>query len=170
MSDKNHKNPSAHSGQEDKEAEETTNNVEKQRDEYLAGWQRAKADLSNYKKDEFKRLEEIARFANAEMIMDLIRVMDSFELSLTAMEKTGGAEKGIYLIKSQLGDVLRKYGLEPIETETDQEFDPHLHEAVVSVGGTVEQDGKIMEEIEKGYVLNGRVIRASKVKVYKSKK
>lgn len=148
---------------------EDTDKLNKERDEYLAGWQRAKADLANYKKDEFKRLEEVARFANAEMISDSIRVLDSFELGLAAMEKMGGVEKGVYLIKSQLEDVLKKYGLERIEIKSGDKFDPGLQEAVASVEGEEAQDGLVAEEVERGYTLHGRVLRAPKVKVYKKK-
>jgi molecular chaperone GrpE len=141
----------------------------KERDDYLAGWQRAKADLSNYKKDELKRLEEIARFSNTEIILDLIRVLDSFELGLTAMEKMGEVEKGIYLIKSQLESALKKYGLERIEIKKGDIFDPNLQEAITSVDGDESQDGHVAEEVERGYLLYGRVLRAPKVKVYKKR-
>jgi molecular chaperone GrpE len=140
-----------------------------ERDDYLAGWQRAKADLSNYKKDELKRLEEVARFSNATIILDLIQVLDSFELGLAAMEKMGEVEKGVYLIKSQFESALRKYGLERIVIKTGDPFDPNLQEAVASIDGDASQDGCIAEEVERGYTLYGRVIRAPKVKVFKKK-
>ena len=148
---------------------EDPDKLSKERDEYLAGSQRAKADLANYKKDELKRLEEIVRFANAEIILDTIRVLDSFELGLAAMEKMGEVEKGVYLIKSQLEDVLKKYGLEHIEIKPGDKFDPGFQEAVASVEGEAPQDGLIAEEVERGYTLHGKVLRAPKVKVYKKK-
>ena len=148
---------------------EDTEKLSKERDDYLAGWQRAKADLSNYKKDELKRLEEVTRFSNAEIILDLIRVLDSFELGLTAMEKMGEVEKGIYLIKGQLEDTLKKYGLERIETKEGNIFDHNLQEAITSVDGDESQDGCIAEEVERGYFLHGRILRAPKVKVYRKR-
>ena len=148
---------------------EALEKLTKERDDYLAGWQRAKADLSNYKKDELKRLEEIARFANAEIILDLIRVLDSFELGLSAMERMGEVEKGIYIIRGQLEDTLKKYGLERIEVKEVAPFDPGLQEAVASVDGEEAQDGHIAGEVERGYLLHGRVLRAPKVKVYKKR-
>ncbi|MDD5710509.1 MAG: nucleotide exchange factor GrpE [Candidatus Colwellbacteria bacterium] len=158
----------------DKDQKETegTQNIEKlskERDDFLAGWQRAKADLINYKKDELKRLEEVARFANAEIIFDIIRVLDSFELGLTAMEKLGKVDKGVYLIKGQLEDALRKYGLERVEVKEGDEFDPNLQEAIASIDGNVSQDNRIAEEVERGYTLHGRTLRVPKVKVYKKK-
>ena len=70
-----------------------------QRDEYLAGWQRAKADFINYKKEEANRAIEVARYGSADLIKDLISVMDNFDLALRTLEKAGPVEKGIYLIR-----------------------------------------------------------------------
>ena len=63
--------------------------AEKQRDEYLAGWQRAKADLINYKKEEFAHLTEVAQYGSVDLIADLITVLDNFDLGLRAPEKPG---------------------------------------------------------------------------------
>src|SRR5690348_17419356 len=84
--------------------------VEAKRDEYLAGWQRAKADFINYKKEEMKHLEEIARYGSEDLIKDLISVLDNFDLGLRSLEKHGPVEKGVYLIRSQIEDILRKRG------------------------------------------------------------
>lgn len=136
-------------------------------EEYLNGWKRAKADLANYKKDELKRLEELSRFANEDIILDLLKILDSFELALRAMEKTGHAEKGVSLIQSQLEDLLRKRGLERIEIQEGQTFDPQSHEAILMIDGPPDKGGLVAGEVERGYLLNGKVIRAAKVKVYK---
>lgn len=144
-------------------------NIKKERDEYLDGWKRAKADLINYKKDEAKRLEEIARFANYEIIRDLITVMDSFELSIAAMEKAGDVDKGVYLIKEQFKDALKKYGLDTMEVDEGVPFNPNVHDAVTTVETTEDKDDQVAEVVEKGYTLHGKVIRPAKVKVYKKK-
>ena len=139
--------------------------VTAERDEYLDGWRRAKADLANYKKDELKRLEEVAKFGSEELLRDLIVVLDSFDLSLAALEKNSQAEKGVYLIRSQLMDALRRRGLERMKVESGQPFDPAFHEAVgESEGGA---SGTIDVEVEAGYLLNGKVLRPSRVKVFK---
>src|SRR3990167_4816183 len=102
---------------------------ENQRDEYLAGWQRAKADFINYKKDELMRIQEIARFGTEEMILELIGVLDNFDLAISYMEGKGpaprqglesrpegvGVEKGIYMIRANIKDLLKKRGVEKIE-------------------------------------------------------
>ena len=76
----------------------------KERDEYLAGWQRAKADFINYKKEELRRLQEVARYGSEELMRELITVMDNFDLGLRALERSGGVDKGMYMIKSQRED------------------------------------------------------------------
>jgi len=150
---------------ESKEEDELTK-CQKERDEYLEGWKRAKADLINYKKDEAKRFEAVVKFANESIIRDLINVLDSFDLALVALEKEAKAEKGIYLIRAQLEDILKQNGLERIIVSVGQPFDPALQEAIA----TVESDkpsGTVVEEVEKGYLLNGKLIRPARVKVAK---
>ena len=151
----------------DKKENQDIEKISNDRDEYLDGWKRAKADLINYKKDEFKRLEEVARFSNQQIVMDLIKVVDSFELAVSVIEKEGSAEKGIYMIKSQLMDVLSKYGVEVIEVNVGDVFDPNIHEAITTVETDEAKDDQVAEEVERGYTMGGRVLRATRVKVYK---
>jgi hypothetical protein len=84
--------------------------IKKQRDEYLSGWQRAKADFINYKKEEMKHLEEVARYGNVDLIKDMISVLDNFDLGLRSLEKAGPVEKGVYLIKFADGRYFEKAG------------------------------------------------------------
>jgi len=142
--------------------------VEKQRDEYLAGWQRAKADLINYKKEELVHLQEVAQYGSAELIKDLITVLDNFDLGLRAFEKAGPVEKGIYLIRSQIEDILKKRGLVKISVKPGDPFDPGIAEAMTEI----EADGPpgtIVEEIEPGYRLHDKILRPARVILAKSK-
>jgi molecular chaperone GrpE len=141
-------------------------NCQKERDEYLDGWKRAKADLLNYKKDEGKRFETVIRFANETLIKDLIAVLDSFDLALATLEKEGRAEKGMYLIKAQLEDILKQQGLERVIVSVGQKFDPALQEAIASVESD-KPSGTVIEEVERGYMLNGKLIRPARVKIVK---
>ncbi|MBI2591262.1 MAG: nucleotide exchange factor GrpE [Candidatus Brennerbacteria bacterium] len=134
--------------------------------EYLAGWQRAKADYLNYKKDEVRRFEETIKFSGELFIRELINVLDSFDLSLIALESESKAQKGMYLIKSQLEDILKKFGLEKIAVSVGQKFDPVFHESVVEIESS-QPSGTVVEEIEAGYTLHGKVIRPSRVKLAK---
>lgn len=152
--------------------EEELEKLTKERDEYLDGWKRAKAEFSNYKKDELKRLENFLKISNEQLVRDLIPVLDSFDLALESFmageskHSDQKAEKGIYLIRSQFEDVLKKYGVERILVQPGVPFDPALHEAVATVE-TSEPPGSVAEEVEHGYKLGDKVIRAVRVKVAK---
>lgn len=156
---------------EDNNKEDNLKKLEKERDEYLAGWQRAKADLINYKKDEAKRFDGFLKFSNEAMIRDLINVLDSFDLALASLEEDkaqGKAEKGVYLIRAQLEDAMKKYGLERLLVSVGERFDPALQESVAAVESD-KPDGTVAEEVERGYTLNGKLIRPARVKVSRRK-
>lgn len=136
----------------------------KERNDYLDGWQRARAELVNYKRDESKRLDDLMKFANGTLIRDLIMVIDNFDLAIAAMQRHGDVEKGIYLIKAQLEDILKQYGLERMGIEIGQLFDPAVHEAVASVKSEL-ASGSVVEEVERGYYLHGKLLRPARVKV-----
>ncbi len=135
------------------------------KDEYLSGWQRAKADLINARKEDERRNQEFLKFANASLIFEILPVLDSFELALANEEKDSKFSKGIFLIKMQLGDVLRKFGLEPIKS-IGEKANLQFHEIVGEIESEKEEN-VIIEELQKGYLLNGKVIRPAKVKISK---
>lgn len=137
-----------------------------QRDEYLAGWQRAKADFINYKKEELQRIQETARYGSEDLIKDLISVMDNFDLALRTLEKAGPVEKGIYLIRTQIDDILKKRGLEKIDLKPGDMFDPATAEALAEVASE-KPTGNVVEVIEQGYRLHEKVLRPARVIVSK---
>lgn len=144
-----------------KKIKEELNVCRKEKEEYLTGWQRAKADFINYKKNEEKGMEEFAKFAAQNMILEMLRVMDSVEMALKHKESEGVKE-----IKSQFLEVLRKYGVEEIKADKGEKFHPAEHESIAEEGIDKEDlDGTIVEELQKGYKLFNRVLRPSKVKV-----
>ncbi|MGC9610935.1 MAG: nucleotide exchange factor GrpE [Minisyncoccia bacterium] len=140
--------------------------LEKDNQEYLDGWKRAKADLINYKKEEGARLENFVKFSNELLVSDLIAVLDSFDLSLVVLSETDPARKGMMLIKSQLEDILKKNGLEKIKIKQGDKFDPGLEEAMEEMN-SAEPPGTIAEEISGGYKLHNKVIRPVRVKLSK---
>ncbi len=156
-----------------KKLREKLKKYQEERDEYLAGWQRAKADFINSRKDEEKRREEFLKFSNRLIISDTLTVLDSFDLAFAhceslkefQKEETEKLLKGFYLIKAQLNDILKKYGLSVIKS-MGEKFNPELHEAVAEIESDKES-GTIIEEIQKGYKLQGKVLRAAKVKIAK---
>lgn len=150
------------------ELKEKLEKLEKEKAEYLDGWKRAKADFINYKKEELKRLEDVARYGSEDLIKELVVVLDNFDLGLHALEKAGPVEKGVYMIRTQIEDVLRRRGLEKIVVKPGDKFDPVVAEAVAES----ESDGPpgvIIEEIEPGYRLYDKILRPARVKISKSK-
>ncbi len=135
---------------------------QKERKEYLAGWQRAKADFLNYKKEEKERIEEIFKYTNEDLILKMLPIFDNFEL----FEKNNQVAEGFLEIKRQLQDFLKKQGVEEIKG-VGERFDPNLHEAVEEVESKNKKSGTIVKEIKKGYKLAGKVIRPAKVKIVK---
>jgi molecular chaperone GrpE len=149
------------------EIEKMLEEVEQKKEEYFLGWQREKADFLNYKKQEFDRLKGTLCIAKESVFEEVIPVLDSFRLAEKAIseeDKNNKSVIGLLMIKKQLEDALKALGLEEIES-VGKPFDPSLHEAVEQV--EKEEPGMIIEEIEKGYYYNGKVLRPSKVKVGK---
>lgn len=140
--------------------------LKKERDEYLNGWKRAKADLINSQKEEARRLEDVIKYANAGLIKELITVLDSFDLAISVMEKDGKGEKGIYMIKSQLEDTLKRAGVEKINVAAGNPFDANFQEAVAEAESD-QPSNTIVDVVEQGYTLNGRVIRPARVRIAK---
>lgn len=139
--------------------------LKKEKDEYLNGWKRAKADFINYQKDEAKREEEVVKFSNEYLIRELLPVLDSFELSFSMIDKDSAAKKGVEMIYAQFERILNKHGLELIKC-LGEKFDANFHEALEEIISEKES-GTIIEEMEKGWKLHGKVIRPSRVKVAK---
>jgi molecular chaperone GrpE len=138
--------------------------LKRQCEEYLNGWKRAKADLINYQKDEAKRFDDLVKFGNKDLIREFIPVLDSFDLALSVLEKEGKVEKGVYMIRGQFEDVLRKQGLERMAVSIGAPFNPQLHESVGEMAADV-PEGTIAAEIERGYTLHGKVVRPARVKL-----
>lgn len=144
-----------------------TEQCKKERDEYLDGWRRAKADLINYKKEETERLAGFLKNGNENIIRDLLSVLDSFNLGIMATEKTSPeVMKGMLLIKTQLEDTLRRHGLEKLAVAKGDMFNPAHHEAIGEMHSEY-PDGAVAEEVESGYKLYDKVIRAARVRVSK---
>ena len=137
--------------------------------EYLEGWKRAKADFLNYKKDEGKRNEELAKYIKEEIIFGILPILDNFKEAKNHIPKNLKDDeyvKGIFQIEKQFQNYLKEQGLEEIKS-IGENFNPELHEAVDNVEKEKGESGKIVEEIRKGYRLKGRVLRPAKVKVIK---
>ncbi len=128
--------------------------------EYLEQLQRLQAEFDNYRKRVEREKQEIYNNANEKLITRLLDILDSFELALKH-----NADEGVKMIYSQLYSLLESHGLKKIEATG--KFNPEVHEALIQEEG--EEDGIIIEELQKGYILNNKVIRPSKVKISKLK-
>ena len=152
--------------QEIAEFKETLSACEKTREEYLDGWKRAKADLTNYKKEEQERTLEIIRMSRESVILEIIFALDSFDLGLMSWKGDSEEKKGMTMVRFQLEDTLKKFGLERVKVSPHDQFNPALHECIAIIEGETES-GKILEEVGNGYILNGKVVRPARVKVAK---
>jgi molecular chaperone GrpE len=142
---------------------------QKQRDEYLAGWQRARADFLNYKKEEMERLKSFIDYATEEMILRLLPVLDNLELAEKNLPhdlENNEYVKGLLQVKVQFLDFLKDQGVESIEA-LGQKFDPQFHEVAAEVEEKGKEPGIVTEEIQKGYLINKRLLRATKVRIAK---
>lgn len=127
--------------------------AEKERDEYLAGWKRAKADLANFKRETTEVIGALADTVRAEFVKLLLPVLDAFD------ESARNNVEGLKNIFDLLVGILKKEGLEVIVASAGDEFNPEIHEAVDGKGGVIE------EVLQKGYKFKEQVIRPTKVKV-----
>ncbi|MEA3295569.1 MAG: nucleotide exchange factor GrpE [Patescibacteria group bacterium] len=148
---------------------------EKKRDEYLTGWQRARADYLNNKKNEAERAGNLIFFAQSEIILEIISVLDNFEKAEQEIQKfldddsCVGFENfynGFTQIKKQMREILKNYEIEEIKT-IGEKFSPDFAEAIEEIKEEDKDAGIIVEEIEKGYKFKDKIIRPAKVKVAK---
>jgi molecular chaperone GrpE len=133
-------------------------------EEYLAGWQRAKADYENLKTQTEKEKQDFAKFANMNLIMGLIPVYTNFNLafnSLSEEEKKNSWVTGFEHIKKQFAEVLEHNGVTEIIPEENEEFNPEVHEAVEGEAG----ENKIAKVLSHGYKINEKVFIPAKVVV-----
>jgi molecular chaperone GrpE len=127
--------------------------------EYLDGWQRAQADFVNIRKRDEEAKSEFMKFAKGDLIEQMMPVLDSFELSLPH------GNKELEVVYRQLLSILKANGLEE-ENPIGQEFDPRRHESIGMVAtDKKDEENKILEVMQKGYILQGKIIRPAKVKI-----
>lgn len=141
--------------------------VEKKAEEYLNGWKRAKADYINFKKETEKNRQEIIEYANANLLLDILPLVDQFKIAfahLPGEQKDSDWIKGIRHLESKLKKILEDYGI--IEISTSGKFNPELHEAIEHVESD-QEEGTILETLSTGFKLGEKVIQPAKVKVAK---
>jgi len=131
---------------------------------------RLQAEFDNARKRLEKEKQDFAKFANEGLILELLNILDDLERTVELVEAKDQDLsvflKGVEMILAHLYDMLKSYGVKPIEAE-GKIFDPHLHEALMQAENKDLPEHTIIEELQKGYLLNDRVIRTAKVKVSK---
>jgi molecular chaperone GrpE len=149
-----------HVQQEETEEVEAEQQPEPQDDRLL----RLAADFENYKKRAARERQEYVALANERLIAELIPILDDLERALAAAEEHQEAqlEEGVRLVHRSLAGLLERHGVKPIETEG--QFDPHVHEALLSQPSEADE-GSVIDVVQKGYKLGERVVRPARVVV-----
>lgn len=129
-----------------------------------ARYLRLMADFQNYKKRTEKEKADIYSYANEKIITEMLEVLDNFERALGQEESGDSFKEGMEMIFKQLGNVLEKAGLAEIAA-LGEDFDPNFHNAVMTEETEEYESGKVSGVMQKGYTLNGKLIRPSMVKV-----
>jgi len=146
--------------------------AEKAKD-YYERMLRLQADFENAKKRMERETKDFYSYANQEIIIKLLNILDDLERAVEAAEKKqedfSVFLKGVEMILAHLYDLLKDNGVRPIEAQ-GKKFDPHLHEALMQVESVDQPEETIVEELQKGYFLKDRVIRTTKAKVSTQKR
>ena len=165
----NKENETNEETEEIKENEETNDDIIKQQEEtiqqYKDKMQRMQADFENFKKRSEKERVEFVKYANEGLILKVLEAYEDLERALEVKEDKNLRE-GVELIYKKMTKILEDEGVEEIETE-HQKFDPYKHEALLTENNEDYENNEIIQDLQKGYTLNSKVIRYSKVKVCK---
>ena len=137
--------------------------AEAERDEFLDLAQRVQADFENYRKRAARDQERLVAHAHERLVRELLPSLDDLERALEAAERHEEAQlvEGVKLVEQSLRRALAKEGLAEIETEG--EFDPHVHEALLTKPGEGADSGTVLEVVQRGYRVGDRVVRPAKV-------
>jgi molecular chaperone GrpE len=143
--------------------------LQRERDEYYDRLLRKTAEFDNYRKRIERERREQADQAVVDLLQELLLVVDDFDLALTveANDAGGAYIKGIELIHAKLHDLLKRYGVRPIET-LGADFDPNVHQAVIHEVSPEHREGEVIGELRRGYTLHDKLLRPAMVKVAKA--
>jgi len=150
-------------------AEDQAAALRRERDDYLDRLLRQAAEFDNYRKRVERERKEQAETAAMSLLFDLLSIVDDFERALEADYGPGGEpyRKGIEIIYKQFLDLLRKRGVTSIESLGVQ-FDPRVHQAVIHEASPGHEEGEVIAELRRGYMLGDRLLRPAMVKVAKA--
>ena len=153
--------------EEPEKAEDAAKKAEEEAAQESERYMRLMAEFQNYKRRAAKEKTDTLQYANEKIVADILPVLDNFERALTTeTEDIEGYAKGMQLIFEQLYKALENAGLEEIKA-LDEDFDPNIHNAVMTDNIEDKDDGKITKVLQKGYKLRDKVVRPSMVAVNK---
>ncbi len=141
--------------------------LQKLADEHLAGWQRAKADYLNLKRQSEKEKEELAKFANAALIIELLPIYDNMKRALSHVPDGDDGKdwvKGIFHTIKQFKQLFESLGIEEIKT-VGKPFDHELHHAIGKEKRDGVRSGTVIEEMKTGFTMHGKLVEAAQVRV-----
>jgi len=146
--------------------EAQTEELRQERDSYRERLLRTAAEFENYRKRVDRERRELALTAAADVFLGILPIVDDLERALDAQAppEADPYRKGVEIIHKQMLELLRRHGVTPIDT-VGSEFDPHLHEAVVTEQTDEYPDGRVISELQRGYRLGERLLRPAMVKV-----
>jgi len=139
----------------------------KKADEYYGHYVRARADLDNMRKRIERDKADFVKYANERLLSEVIPILDNFERAFAAAEKVPATHNfavGVEMILKQLREALARYGVEELNP-AGEPFDPTKHEAAETIETTAHPDHTVVEVLQRGYVLNGRVVQPAVVRV-----
>lgn len=127
------------------------------------------ADLDNFRKRTQKEKEELLKYGNESLVMEILPAIDNMERALAhaSDDSMGAIVEGVRLTLTMLQGALKKFGVTPIETAKGSPFDPNFHQAMCQVDGGDLGPNCVVDEMQKGYLLNERLLRPSMVSVSK---
>jgi len=128
---------------------------------------RQKADFENTKKRLERDKQEAIRYANEKLLVEVLPIMDDLDRAMASLNEGHDARmiaQGLKLAQEKLHQVLERHGVQPVKG-VGEAFDPNLHEAVGTVEAQDQKEGTVVDEVQRGYLLNGRLIRPSRVRI-----
>ncbi len=143
--------------------------LQRERDDFKDRWLRKGAEFDNYRKRVERERREQADQSVVDLLQELLPVVDDFDRALTvdAGEGGGAYRKGVELIHGKLHDLLRKRGVKAFDV-LGADFDPNVHMAVMHEDSPEHREGEVIGELQKGYMLDDRLLRPAMVKVAKA--
>jgi len=144
-----------------KKLKEKLDQCQEEKQANLTGWQRSQADFINYRRRQEEQMGEWSKMFGEGLLKDILPALDTLDASIA---HSGESENGLIGVRDQLMKILAKHGLVEMKS-VGEKFNPEYHEAIEQVEGG--EEGIIAEEAQKGYLLNGKIIRIARVKVNK---